>query len=124
MEVGEKKSSLAPFWRRELDLMFCQDKLEYPSDPSQNPPKATKIKVLIVFLVDQEFKRLRLIKDGSDISFFVEGIGNSADSPFSETVPKLSSTKATKVKFIIVFLVDQEFKRLRLIKDGLNLTEC
>ena len=86
MEVGEKKSSLAPFWRRELDLMFCQDKLEYPSDPSQNPPKATKIKVLIVFLVDQEFKRLRLIKDGSDIPFLVEGVGNSYDS-----VPKMAA---------------------------------
>ena len=26
-----------------------------------------------MFLVDQEFKQLRLIKDGSDISFLVEG---------------------------------------------------
>ena len=91
-----KKSSLAPFWRRELDLMFCQDKLEYPSDPSQNPPKATKIKVLIVFLVDQEFKRLRLIKDGSDISFFVEGIGNSADIFWCQNFSKRFSQTITK----------------------------
>ena len=39
------------------------------------PTKATQIRFVIVFFVDQEFKELRLIKDGSDIPFLVEGVG-------------------------------------------------
>ena len=43
-----------------------------------------------MFLVDQEFKQLRLIKDGSDISFLVEGIRNSADILFKDFLWKKS----------------------------------
>ena len=32
-----------------------------------------------MFFIDQEFKELRLIKDGSDIPFLVEGDENSSD---------------------------------------------
>ena len=50
---------------------------DFSHKSGSNPTKATKIKVLVEFLVDQEFKWLRLIKDGCDIPFFVEGVENS-----------------------------------------------
>ena len=62
-----------------------------------------------MFLVDQEFKQLRLIKDGSHISFLVEGIRNSADILFVKKIKTISQQFFREMSKVIFDLYQTVF---------------